>query len=147
MRRQLRVTIDGQSYDVTVEDLTVTDNALYPRPGSMAMPPPGPPVAAGAAPTPPAGAEPPGPSPRSSFSSGASEQGSGQTAVTAPMSGVLQDVPVRVGDAVEAGQVVAVIEAMKLKSPLVATVAGTVASIDVAVGDAVETGTTILTLA
>ena len=36
MLRRLRVTIEGRAYDVTVEDLTSSDNSLYPAPGTMA---------------------------------------------------------------------------------------------------------------
>ena len=66
--------------------------------------------------------------------------------VKAPMPGTIMDVKVNVGDTVERGQVVIVLEAMKMEIPVVAPEDGTVASIDVAVGDAVEAGQTLATL-
>ena len=51
-----------------------------------------------------------------------------------------------VGQSVQAGDTVIVIEAMKMEIPVVAPEAGTVASIDVAVGDAVESGAVLATL-
>ena len=135
MQRQLRVTVDGHVYEVTVEDLTDTGNQLYPAPNTMSAhnvmtPPPAAPVSAPAAPPPPA--ESPAPA--------------GAGAVTSPMSGVLAELMVKVGQQVNPGDTVASIEAMKMKTPLVVDHGGTVASIDVAVGGPVQSGQTILTL-
>ena len=55
-------------------------------------------------------------------------------------------VPTSVGQKVEAGDTVIIIEAMKMEIPVVAPEAGTIASIDVAVGDAVESGAVLATL-
>ena len=54
--------------------------------------------------------------------------------------------PTSVGQKVEAGDTVIIIEAMKMEIPVVAPEAGTIASIDVAVGDAVESGAVLATL-
>lgn len=140
MLRHLRVTVEGHAYDVTVEDLTDTGNQLYPDHRSMVPTNATAPVMAPtAAPTPdvPPAAAPPQP---------AGAAAAGATAVLAPMSGIVHEVSVTVGAAVTAGQVVAVMEAMKLKSPIVVDRAGTVATIDAAAGEAVEAGATILTL-
>ena len=51
-----------------------------------------------------------------------------------------------VGQAVKKGDVILVLEAMKMEIPVVAPEDGTVASIDVAVGDAVEAGAVMATL-
>ncbi|MGI9604441.1 MAG: biotin carboxylase N-terminal domain-containing protein [Acidimicrobiales bacterium] len=59
-------------------------------------------------------------------------------AVAAPMPGKVIELRVAVGDAVAAGDVVAVLEAMKMENHLRAAEAGTVAEIRVAVGDQVE---------
>jgi propionyl-CoA carboxylase alpha chain len=58
----------------------------------------------------------------------------------APMPGSVVRVAVSVGDAVVAGQLVVVLEAMKMEHAVHATSAGTVASVTVAEGDQVETG-------
>jgi acetyl/propionyl-CoA carboxylase alpha subunit len=61
--------------------------------------------------------------------------------LVASMPGTVRAVPVAVGDRVEAGDTVVVMEAMKMELTLTAPTAGTVTQIDVAVDDAVETGT------
>jgi biotin carboxyl carrier protein len=60
--------------------------------------------------------------------------------VRAPMPGKVVELPVAVGDSVEAGDPVAVVEAMKLRSSLPATATGTVSAIPCAVGDQVNAG-------
>ena len=57
--------------------------------------------------------------------------------VHAPMPGLVLRVLVAPGDAVEAGQGVVVLEAMKMENELAAPAAGTVAAVHVAAGDAV----------
>ena len=64
----------------------------------------------------------------------------------APAAGKVFQVPTSVGQKVEAGDTVIIIEAMKMEIPVVAPEAGTIASIDVAVGDAVESGAVLATL-
>jgi oxaloacetate decarboxylase alpha subunit len=54
---------------------------------------------------------------------------------------------VGVGDAVSEGQVVCILEAMKMETEVRAGTAGKVASIDIAVGDSVAVGQTLITLA
>ncbi len=58
----------------------------------------------------------------------------------APMPGSVVRVAVAVGDRVEAGQVLVVLEAMKMEHAVHAGASGTVAEVDVAEGDQVETG-------
>jgi propionyl-CoA carboxylase alpha chain len=58
----------------------------------------------------------------------------------APMPGSVVRVAVATGDVVEAGQVLVVLEAMKMEHAVHATAAGTVTEVDVAEGDQVETG-------
>ena len=60
--------------------------------------------------------------------------------VHAPMPGLVVEVLAQVGDTVEAGRPIVVIEAMKMQNALVAPLAGRVASTPVAPGTAVETG-------
>ena len=54
--------------------------------------------------------------------------------------------PAPVGQAVKKGDVVLILEAMKMENEVVAPEDGTIASIDVAVGAAVEAGDTLATL-
>ena len=70
----------------------------------------------------------------------------GGETVTAPMPGPILDVKVAAGAAVKKGEVILVLEAMKMENEVVAPEDGTVASINVAAGDAVEAGDTLATL-
>ncbi len=68
-------------------------------------------------------------------------------AVKAPMPGTIRQVKVNVGDAVKAGQVLVVLEAMKMENEIPAPRDGTVSQILVSKGGAVDTGAALLTLA
>ena len=71
--------------------------------------------------------------------------GSGKP-VTSPLPGVIIGVKVNVGDAVKAGQTVAVLEAMKMENDIQAECDGTVTSVKVAKGDSVLEGAVIVTI-
>ena len=70
----------------------------------------------------------------------------GSVAVTAPMPGKILGVKLQAGTAVKRGQVILILEAMKMENEIVAPQDGTIASINVAVGDMVEPGATLATL-
>lgn len=70
----------------------------------------------------------------------ASNKGSGKRELRAAMPGVVVDVAVAVGDVVEEGQTLVVLEAMKMQNPLAAESAGAVTKILVEVGQAVAAG-------
>ena len=67
--------------------------------------------------------------------------------VVAPMHGLIAEVKVAPGDSVADGQVVAVVEAMKMMNEVVAQRAGTVSSVDVKPGDTVEIGASVISFA
>jgi acetyl-CoA/propionyl-CoA carboxylase biotin carboxyl carrier protein len=77
--------------------------------------------------------------------SGASNGRAGNS-VRAPMHGVVVEIPVAAGDSVAEGQVVAIVEAMKMMNEIRAHRAGSVASVHVAKGATVEAETELLTL-
>ena len=62
------------------------------------------------------------------------------------MPGKILAVKKNVGDAVKSGDVILVLEAMKMENDIVAPQDGTVASINVSVGDSVESGALLATL-
>lgn len=113
------ITVNGKSYEVSVEE----------RGGASA------PVTTAAAPVVPAVKAAP-----------ASNGSEGRVKVVAPMSGKILGVKVSVGQAVKKGEVVAVLEAMKMENDIVALEDGTIASINVNVGDSVETNQTLVTI-
>lgn len=123
--KNYRITVNGTAYDVAVEELG-GGAAPVATPAPAAAPVAAAPAAAPAAPAPSAGA--------------------GSITVTAPMPGKILAVKASVGQAVKKGDVVLILEAMKMENEVVAPEDGTVASIDVAVGAAVEAGDTLATL-
>ena len=70
----------------------------------------------------------------------------GSVKIEAPMPGKILGIKANVGDAVKKGQVIMILEAMKMENEIVATQDGTVASINVAVNAAVEAGDVLATL-
>ena len=118
------ITVNGKAYAVTVEE------------GAAAA---GAPVAAPVAAAPAAPAAEPAPA-------AAPAGAAGSVQVTAPMPGKVVAVKASVGQAVKKGEVVLVLEAMKMENDIVAPEDGTIASINVANGDAVESGAVLATL-
>ena len=70
--------------------------------------------------------------------------GSGQ--VTVPMQGTIVKVLVAIGDAVEAGDAVCVLEAMKMENNITAERSGTVSDVKVAEGDTVGAGDVVVVI-
>jgi biotin carboxyl carrier protein len=132
MERHFRITVDGKQYNVTVEDLSEGSSLIYPSPGSMNIPS-----------APPAAAA---PSPAAETTSAAATGPAGAGDVTSTLGGVVESIPVSVGQAVNQGDKVVIIEAMKMKTPMVAHRAGKITAIHVKVGDAVEAGQSLLTI-
>lgn len=120
------ITVNGTPYNVTVEEGTSSAAPVASAPASAPAAAPAPQAVPKAAPAPAA---------------------AGSIKVDAPMPGNILDVKVSNGTAVKAGQVLVILEAMKMENEIVAPQDGTVASINVNKGDTVEAGQTIVTLA
>jgi acetyl-CoA/propionyl-CoA carboxylase biotin carboxyl carrier protein len=69
--------------------------------------------------------------------------GAGSGTVVSPMQGTVLDVKVAAGDAVELGQVICIVEAMKMENEVTAHVAGVVAEVSVSPGSPVTAGQAI----
>lgn len=76
----------------------------------------------------------------------ASSKATGPAPVVAPMPGLIVRVTVAPGDAVQAGQGLVVMEAMKMENELRASAAGTVKAVHASPGKAVEKGTILVEL-
>ena len=68
-------------------------------------------------------------------------------AVAAPMPGNILKVEVKQGDAVKAGQILVILEAMKMENEIVSPKDGTVAQVVTKVGDKVDTGAALVVIA
>ena len=66
--------------------------------------------------------------------------------VTSPMPGTILSVNVAAGDAVKRGQVLMILEAMKMENEIMCPCDGTVTSVSVTKGTAVESGTLLCTI-
>ncbi len=84
--------------------------------------------------------------PRRAGGSGGAGAGGGSGAVTVPMQGTIVKVLVEVGQEVEAGATVCVLEAMKMENNITADKAGTVKEIKVAPGDSVGSGDVVVVI-
>ena len=124
--KRFNVTVNGKTYDVAVEEVT----------GSAASAP------VAAAPAPVAAAPAPATAPAAAP---AQTAGEGET-VTAPMPGTILDVKVNVGDTVTKGQVIMILEAMKMENDIVAPCDGKVTSVLAKKNDTVSSGDTLATV-
>ncbi len=118
--KNLKITVNGVAYDVQVEE---ADGSAVASAPVAAAPKADPAPAKKAAPA-VAGGEP----------------------VKSPMPGTIVNVPVTVGQAVKAGDVLVVLEAMKMENEIKAPKDGTVASIAVNKGESVDTDALLMTL-
>jgi acetyl-CoA/propionyl-CoA carboxylase biotin carboxyl carrier protein len=69
--------------------------------------------------------------------------GSSGTGLTSPMQGTVVKVAVEVGQQVEVGDLIIVLEAMKMEQPLIAHKAGTIANLTAVIGETVSSGTVL----
>lgn len=130
-----KVTLNGRTYEVEVEAgqamLTDEYEAYAPAPAAPAAPAP-----AAAAPAAPAPAAPAAPA----------VTAAGEP-VDSPMPGTILQVAVAQGAAVKEGQLLVVLEAMKMENEILAPKDGTVAQVLVQKGSHVETGSPLIVLA
>lgn len=120
--KNYKITVNGVAYDVAVEEVAAGTVSSKPTP-VVAAPQKAVPKAA----------------PKASGKEGSIK-------VKAPMPGKILAVKANPGQALKKGDVIIVLEAMKMENEVVAPEDGTVASIEVAAGDAVEAGGILATL-
>ena len=127
-----KVTLNGKTYEIEVEAGKAMCLAEYVAIAPSAAPVAAPVAASAAAPAAPAAA------PAMTVSGG--------EAVNAPMPGTILKVNVQPGQAVKAGEVLVVLEAMKMENEIMAPKAGTVAQVLVSKGSNVDTGAPMVVL-
>ncbi|MGM9527871.1 MAG: biotin/lipoyl-containing protein [Oscillospiraceae bacterium] len=116
--RKYRVNVNGTAYEVEIEEIT----GAVPSPAAAAPAP----APAAAAPAPAAAA--------------------GSENITSPMPGTILSVNVTKGQAVKKGQVLMVLEAMKMENEIMCPRDGTIVSVDAVKGAAIETGALLCVL-
>ena len=116
------ITVNGNVYDVTVEENTNGAPAEAPAPRAAA------------------------PAPAPAAKPAAAAGAAGSISITAGAAGKVVDVVAAPGAAVKKGDPVVVLEIMKMETPVVAPQDGTVASVEVAKGETVESGAVLATM-
>ena len=111
--KKYRVTVNGTAYEIELEELT------------------------GAAPAPAAAAAAPAPAPAAAPVAAPA----GGEQVTSPMPGTILSINVAAGDTVKRGQVLMILEAMKMENEIMCPCDGKVASVNTSKGSSVESGT------
>ena len=110
--KKYRVTVNGTAYEIELEELT------------------------GAAPAPAAATAAPAPAPAPAAAAPA-----GGEQVTSPMPGTILSINVAAGDTVKRGQVLMILEAMKMENEIMCPCDGKVVSVNTSKGSSVESGT------
>lgn len=142
-------TINGKKYEVEVEKLEAyksLDRNGVAAPAAPVLPASAPVQRPAApAPAPVAVAPAPAPAPAAAPAPKAAAP-AGATTVEAPMPGKILNIKVSEGQAVKFGEVVVIMEAMKMETEIVAPADGTVSKILVKAGDSVDTGAALVAL-
>lgn len=129
------ITVNGNTYQVSVEEGLSAPVAYVPAPA---------PVAAAPVATAPVAPAPAAPAPVAAAPAPAASAGG--VKISSPMPGKIISAKVSVGQTVKKGEVVLILEAMKMENEIVAPQDGTVASINVNAGQTIEAGDLLATL-
>lgn len=121
--KNYRITVNGNVYDVEVEELGASASA---------------PVSAAPAQTPKAAVK------KAAAPVAAGTEGA--VKINAPMPGKILSIKAKAGQAVKRGEVVMILEAMKMENEIVAPQDGVIASVNVSEGASVEAGSVLASL-
>ena len=121
--KKYNITVNGNTYEVLVEEADASTPVAFTAPAAPVAAPKAAPKAA----------------PAASAATGANK-------VTSPMPGTILDVKVSVGQSVKKGDVICVLEAMKMENDIPAPQDGVIASINVQKGASVNAGDVLASL-
>jgi glutaconyl-CoA/methylmalonyl-CoA decarboxylase subunit gamma len=130
------IDVDGREYRIDLVQLGRRPAAVRDAVRATAL--------TAAAPLPPPAA--PGPARRSAAREGGQAAAAGEGVVAAPMPGMVLGLKVKEGEKVQAGQVLLLMEAMKMENAIAAPFAGTVSRVHVREGDSVGEGDRLVEL-
>lgn len=139
--RQFRIEVDGVLHDVFVEEIGGQAVLTGVRPSPAFSSPPRT-VTTAPQPTAPLAAKKPEPK----VPTDAKAATSGGEAITAPMQGTILKVNVKVGDSVQDGDVVAILEAMKMENEVVSHASGVVKEVNVKDNQTVSSGDVLVVI-
>lgn len=128
--RKFQITVNGQSYEVEVEEVGASAPVAVPV----------------AAPAPVAAAPAPKAAPVPAAAPKAAAAPAGAETIKAPMPGNINDVKVTAGQSVKKGDDLVILEAMKMENEIKAPRDGVVASVNVTKGQTVNTGDVLVSL-
>lgn len=120
--KKYNITVNGKTYEVEVEELGAVSQPTY------------------KAPVKPSQSSAPKAAPKAQSAQG------GAGTVSAPMPGTILDIKVTEGQTVKAGDILLILEAMKMENEIVAPTDGKVVKINTTKGAAVNTGDALITL-
>lgn len=129
--KKYTITVNGTAYEVEVEDMGGAVASAPKAAAPKAAPAPA------AAPAPKAAAAP---------APAAKPVAAGAATISAPMPGKVLEVKVKVGDAVKAGDVLMILEAMKMQNEIMAPADGTISDVRVSAGQTVGTGDVMIVM-
>ena len=140
--RKFVINVNGNQYEVEVEEVGgVSQPVTYVAPVTVAAP------AAPIAPAAPVAVAPQAAAPKAAPAAAPVSSGpAGAIKVNAPMPGTILDVKVKPGQAVKKGDVLMILEAMKMENEIVAAQDGTVSFINTCMGSAVNSGDLLITM-
>ncbi len=137
-----KVTVDGHTYTVQVEEVAEDSDPVSPEKTEKKSSP----AAAAQTKPEPLKFKKETAVPLNNQAEASSTAGAGGSSIKAPMPGSVLEVMVNVGDNIKDGDVLVVLEAMKMENELTASQAGTVAEILVKKGDTVNSGDPLIIL-
>lgn len=121
--KKFQITFKGQVYELDVEEIIGSTPAVQKVAPVLA----------------------PAPTPAATLTAKAAPAPAGAKTVLAPMPGKIMGVNVKVGDSVKRGEVICILEAMKMQNEIMANQDGKIATILVTVGQTMSTGDAIVT--
>jgi len=131
--KKYNITVNGKTYEVEVEEIggNIASSMSTPAPKTDATS---------------VKKETAQPKPASKPKTTTPKAPAGGIKVDAPMPGTIISIKAKPGDKVEKGDVIMILEAMKMENEILAPEAGTIATIDVVEGASVDTGVLLATL-